>query len=72
MAVLKNDPGFPMRDAVYYHLGDSMVKMGRRAEALPYFDRLVKEFEKSAYLAKAEMALKEQPAEPPPPTKKQN
>jgi len=71
-AVLKSDPGFPMRDAVYYHLGDSMVKMGRRAEALPYFDRLVKEFEKSAYLAKAEMAMKEQPAEPPPPVKKEN
>jgi tetratricopeptide (TPR) repeat protein len=56
-----------LRDAVYYYLGDSLVKMGRRAEALPYFDRLVKEFDKSEYLAKAELALKEQPAEPPPP-----
>jgi len=65
-AVLKNDPGFPTRDAVYFLLGDSLVKMGRRAEALPYFDRLVKEFEKSEYLAKAELAMKEQPAEPPP------
>jgi outer membrane protein assembly factor BamD len=58
-SVLKTDPGYPMRDAVYYHLGDSLVKMGRRAEAVPYFDRLVKEFEKSEYLAKAELALKE-------------
>ena len=69
-ALLKNDPEYPMRDAVYYQLGDSLVKMGRRAEALPYFDRLVKEFEKSDYLAKAELAMKEQPAEPPPPMKK--
>jgi len=69
-ALLKNDPEYPMRDAVYYQLGDSLVKMGRRAEALPYFDRLVKEFEKSDYLAKAELAMKEQPAEPPPSVKK--
>jgi outer membrane protein assembly factor BamD len=69
-AVLKNDPEYPMRDAVYYYLGDSLVKMGRRAEAIPYFDRLTKEFEQSEFLAKTELALKEQPAEPPPPVKK--
>ncbi|MCU0251316.1 MAG: outer membrane protein assembly factor BamD [Vicinamibacterales bacterium] len=69
-AVLKNDPEYPMRDAVYYYLGDSLVKMGRRAEAVPYFDRLTKEFEKSEFLDKAQLALKEQPAEPPPPVKK--
>jgi hypothetical protein len=44
--------------------------MGRRAEAIPYFDRLVKEFEQSEYLAKAQLAMKEQPAEPAPPVKK--
>jgi outer membrane protein assembly factor BamD len=58
-ALLKTDPEYPMRDAVYYHLGDSLVKMGRRAEAVPYFDRLVKEFEESDYLGKAQVALKE-------------
>ena len=71
-AVLKSDPDYPKRDAIYFHLGDSLVKMGRRAEAIPYFDRLVKEFERSEYLAKAQLALKEQPAEPaPPPAKKE-
>jgi outer membrane protein assembly factor BamD len=69
-ALLKSDPEYPKRDAVYYHLGDSLVKMGRRAEAIPYFDRLVKEFEQSEYLAKAQLAMKEQPAEPAPPVKK--
>jgi outer membrane protein assembly factor BamD len=64
-AVLKNDPEYPARDAVYYYLGDSLVKMGRRAEALPYFDRLTKEFEQSEFLAKAQLAIKEPP--PPPP-----
>jgi outer membrane protein assembly factor BamD len=62
--VLKNDPEYPSRDAVYYYLGDSLVKMGRRAEALPYFDRLVKEFEKSEFLVRAEQALKAPAPEP--------
>ena len=69
-SLLKNDPEYPKRDAVYFHLGDSLVKMGRRAEAVPYFDRLVKEFETSQYLAKAQLALKEQAADPPAPVKK--
>ena len=69
-AVLKDDPEYPKRDAVYYYLGDSLVKMGRRAEAVPYFDRLVKEFEESEFLAKSQLALKEQPEEPAPPVKK--
>jgi outer membrane protein assembly factor BamD len=63
-AVLKNDPEYPARDAVYYYLGDSLVKMGRRAEALPYFDRLVKEFDKSEFLARADAALKAPAPEP--------
>jgi outer membrane protein assembly factor BamD len=69
-AVLKNDPEYPKRDAVYYYLGDSLTKMGRRAEAVPYFDRLVKEFEKSDFMARAQAALKVQPDEPPPIPKK--
>jgi outer membrane protein assembly factor BamD len=68
--LLKTDPEYPKRDAVYYHLGDSLVKMGRRAEAVPYFDRLVKEFEQSEYLAKAQLALKEPVEESPAPVKK--
>jgi outer membrane assembly lipoprotein YfiO len=65
-AVLKSDPEYPKRDAVYYYLGDCLIKMGRRAEAVPYFDRIVKEFEKSEFLAKAELVLKTPPDEPPP------
>jgi outer membrane protein assembly factor BamD len=49
-ALLKRDPGFTNRDAVYYYLGESLVKAGRPAEGLPYFDRLIKEFEVSEYL----------------------
>ena len=68
--LLKSDPEYTRRDAVYYHLGDSLVKMGRRAEAVPYFDRLVKEFAESEYLAKAQLAMQEPVDDAPPPIKK--
>jgi outer membrane protein assembly factor BamD len=58
-AVLKEDPAFSSRDALYYHLGESLLKVRRDAEALPYFDRLVKEFETSEYLEKAKARLAE-------------
>ena len=55
--VLKDDPGYPERDAVYYYLAESLLKTDKKAEALPYFDRLVKEFERSEYLADARKRL---------------
>lgn len=48
--LLKQDPGFSRRDAVYFYLGESLIKAKRQAEALPYLERLVEEFEKSEYL----------------------
>jgi outer membrane protein assembly factor BamD len=48
--VLKEDPEFTQRDAVYYHLAESLLRIDRKAEALPYFERLLKEFEQSSYL----------------------
>ena len=51
--VLKNDPEFTNRDGVYYYLAESLSKVGRDAEALPYLDRLLNEFEKSEFLEKA-------------------
>ena len=55
--VLKDDPGYPARDAVYYYLAESLLKTDKKAEALPYYDRLVKEFERSDYLADARRKL---------------
>ena len=37
-----------------FYLADSYDKVGRPAEALPYYDRLIKEFEKSEFLDKAQ------------------
>jgi outer membrane protein assembly factor BamD len=48
--VLREDPEYTNRDAVYYHLAESLLRLERKAEALPYFERLLKEFEQSSYL----------------------
>jgi outer membrane protein assembly factor BamD len=52
-ALLKDDPEYSRRDAVYFFLAQSLIKVKREAEALPYLDRLVKEFEQSEYLVPA-------------------
>ncbi len=52
--LLDKDPQFTRRDAALFYLADSYDKVGRPAEALPYYDRLIKEFEKSEFLDKAQ------------------
>ena len=58
-ALLARDPAYTLRDAVYYYLGESLTAAGRGAEALPYYDRLVKEFEVSEYLERANERIAE-------------
>jgi hypothetical protein len=41
---------------VYFHLADCFVKIGNPAQALPYYDKLVAEFEKSEYLVASQKA----------------
>ena len=55
--ILKSDPEFTYRDGVYYHLGQIFLKANRPAEALPYLDKLVKEFEKSEFLEQAQKQI---------------
>ncbi len=57
--VLDRDPEYTGRDAVYYYLGESLIKMNLSAEALPYFERLVNEFEQSQYLEDAKRRIAE-------------
>jgi len=57
--LLKEDPDYTRRDEAYYYLGETYLKIDRKAEALPYFERLVKEFEKSEYLEKAQRRVTE-------------
>ena len=51
--VLERDPEFTNRDAVFFYLAEALERIQRPAEALPYYERLLKEFEQSEYLAEA-------------------
>jgi outer membrane protein assembly factor BamD (BamD/ComL family) len=60
--VLKADPEFTNRDAVYFHLAESLLRLNTeasKAEALPYYERLLKEFEQSSYLESARRRVEE-------------
>ena len=53
LSVIKQDPEYTGRDAVYFYLGESLIKEKRNAEALPYLERIPAEFEQSEYLEQA-------------------
>ena len=57
--VLATDPGFSRRDAVYYHLAESLYRTDKKTEALPYYERLLREFEKSEYLVPTQERIAE-------------
>lgn len=57
--VLKTDPEYSGRDAVYYHLAEALRQTNEKAEALPYYERLLKEFEKSEHLEDARKRVAE-------------
>jgi len=57
--LLKRDPQYSRRDAAYFYLGESLIKQQLQAKALPYFERLVEEFEKSEYLVEAHKRITE-------------
>lgn len=56
-SILKNDPEYTRRDAVYYQMAQALVLIGQTAAAIPYLDKLVQEFEQSEYLEKAKTQL---------------
>jgi outer membrane protein assembly factor BamD len=63
-ALLKEDPEFTSRDGAYYFLGEALSQVGRKAEALPFYEKLVAEFEKSEYLDDAKKRIDEIKATP--------
>ena len=58
-SLLKEDPEFTNRDAVYFYLGDALIKTKQDAAALPYLERLVQEFERSEFLLEAQKRIAE-------------
>lgn len=57
--ILRDDPNYTHRDAVYYYLAESFFLTNRKAEALPYYDKLVEEFSVSEYLDRAKARVDE-------------
>jgi len=57
--VIREDPGFTHIDGVYYYLAETFARADRKGEAIPLFDRVVKEYHDSEYLPKAQKRLQE-------------
>ena len=67
--LLKDDPTFTSRDAAYFYLGESLMQVSRKAEALPLYEKLVAEFERSEFLVLARKRIDEIKNPPPVPDK---
>jgi outer membrane protein assembly factor BamD len=57
--VLKDDPEFTRRDSVYFHLAECLARSDNKAEAIPYFERLLTDFTQSEHLEDAKKRLQE-------------
>lgn len=58
-SLLKQDPEFTNRDAVYFYLAEALLKANQKAEALPYYQKLIEEFQQSEYLTDANKRIAE-------------
>jgi outer membrane protein assembly factor BamD len=57
--ILTRDPEFTARDGAYFYLGEALIKLKREAEALPYYEKLLSEFEQSEHLEEARRRVSE-------------
>ena len=57
--VLREDPEFSGRDEIYFYLAESLSRTDKNAEAIPYFERLLAEFDSSDHLEDARDRLEE-------------
>jgi len=57
--VLDSDPAYGGRDAVYFYLAESLARSDKKAEAIPYLERLLAEFDRSEYLNDARERLQQ-------------
>ena len=61
--ILNNDPAYTRRDEVYFYLADSLANLQQTAEAIPYYARILEEFDASEYGEDAQIRLTELEAE---------
>ena len=57
--ILDEDPNYTARDEVYYYLAESLAAVRNEAEALPYFARILEEFDSSEYAEPAKARIAE-------------
>ena len=57
--VLRPTLSSPIGMRVYFHLAESLRLTNKQAEALPYYERLLKEFEQSEHLEEASKRVAE-------------
>ena len=57
--VLSQDPEFSGRDEVYFYLAESLARTDKKPEAIPYYERLLTEFEASDHSENAKRRLEE-------------
>jgi outer membrane protein assembly factor BamD len=57
--ILRDDPGYTHRDLVYFYLAEALARTDKKAEAIPYFERLLSEFMESERLEDAKKRLQE-------------
>ena len=57
--IMREDPGFSRMDGVYYHLAESYARADNTAEAIPLFERVVKEYATSEHFDSAQERLQE-------------
>jgi outer membrane protein assembly factor BamD len=58
-AVLTEDPGYTHTDRVYYYLAEMLYKSKRPKEALPVYERHVKDYPKTELLKKSQSRIAE-------------
>ncbi len=61
--ILDNDPDYSQRDEVYFYLGESLADARQLTEAIPYFARVLEEFDASDYAEEARVRITELEAE---------
>ena len=57
--LMKVDPQFTNRDAVYFYLAESYLRLDRKEDARPLYEKLVEEFAVSEFLEDAQARLME-------------
>ena len=57
--IIEQDPEYTRRDAVFYYLGETLMKVNLPQQAVAWYERLVKEFQSSEYLERAKKRIEE-------------